>query len=168
MGRTLKDSFVNLIEYLTYRQEKDREFCALCPFIQLFNINFILRNISFFIFGVEISKTKQIVVALVATTLKALLAVAKTNGRLSGREFYAGNVYYLFFNIFIHISPYWHIKKVRNRSHAPKKHKPLLLRNKPLTNRRIIHIHKDGTCTFYQIQIFADAKRQSTPTKKYS
>ena len=47
-------------------------------------------------FGVEISKTKQIVVALVATTLKALLAVAKTNGRLSGREFYAGNVYYFF------------------------------------------------------------------------
>ena len=41
-------------------------------------------------------KTKQKVVALVATTLKALLAVAKTNGRLSGREFYAGNVYYFF------------------------------------------------------------------------
>ena len=33
MGRTLKDSFVNLIEYVTYRQEKDREFCVLCPFI---------------------------------------------------------------------------------------------------------------------------------------
>ena len=33
MGRTLKDSFVNLIEYVTYRQKKDREFCVLCPFI---------------------------------------------------------------------------------------------------------------------------------------
>ena len=33
MERTLKDSFVNLIEYVTYRQEKDREFCVLCPFI---------------------------------------------------------------------------------------------------------------------------------------
>ena len=55
---------------------------------------------------------------------------------------------------------------MRNRSHAPKKHKPLLLRNKPLTNRRIIHIHKDGTCTFYQIQIFADTKKQSMPIQK--
>ena len=123
-------------------------------------------SIFFFIFGVEFSKTNQIVVALVVTTLKALSAVAKTNGRLSGREFYAGNVYYLFLNILIHIFSYRHIKKVRNRSHAPKKHKPLLLRNKPLTNRRIIHIHKDGTCTFYQNQIFADAKRQSTPIQK--
>ena len=26
MERTLKDSFVNLIEYVTYRQEKDRKF----------------------------------------------------------------------------------------------------------------------------------------------
>ena len=25
MGRALKDSFVNLIEYVTYRKEKDRE-----------------------------------------------------------------------------------------------------------------------------------------------
>ena len=35
MGRTLKDSFVNLIEYVTYRQEKDREFCVLCPYFLL-------------------------------------------------------------------------------------------------------------------------------------
>ena len=55
---------------------------------------------------------------------------------------------------------------MRNRSHAPKKHKPLLLRNKPLTNRGIIHIHKEGTCTFYQIQIFADTKKQSMPIQK--
>ena len=41
------------------------------------------------------------------------------------------------------------------------------MRNKPnRAFRRIIHIHKDGTCTFYQIQIFADAKRQSTPIQK--
>ena len=32
--RTLKDSFVNSIEYVTYRQEKDREFlCSLSSFL---------------------------------------------------------------------------------------------------------------------------------------
>ena len=120
---------------------------------------FTYSNLFFFDFNIKFRKTIHEVITLVATTLKALLAVSKTNGRLSRREFYAGNVYYLFLNILIHIFSYRHIKKVRNRSHAPKKHKPLLLRNKPLTNRRIIHIHKAGTCTFYQIHSFADAKR---------
>ena len=50
----------------------------------------------FFVFQIKFGKTKQIVVALVATTLKALLSVAKTNSRLSGRKFYACNINYLF------------------------------------------------------------------------
>ena len=54
------------------------------------------------LFWIKFGKTKQKVVALVATTLKVLLSVAKTNGRLSGGEFYAGNIYYLFENIFTH------------------------------------------------------------------
>ena len=114
----------------------------------------------------KFGKAKQIVVTFIATTFKALFSVAKTSIRLSGCKFYAGNIDYFLLNVLTHTSPYQHIKKVRNRSRAPKKHKPLLLRNKPLTNRRIIHIHKDGTCTFYQIQIFVDAKRQSTPIQK--
>ena len=43
-------------------------------------------------FWIKFGKTKQIVVALVATTLKALLSVAKTNGRLAGYKFYTGNI----------------------------------------------------------------------------
>ena len=50
----------------------------------------------FFAFWIKFGKTKQKVVALVATALKALLSVTKTNVRLSGRKFYAGNIYYLF------------------------------------------------------------------------
>ena len=74
----------------------------------------------FFAFWIKFGKTKQIIIALVSTTFKALLSVAETNGRLSGHKLYAGNIDYLFLNIFSHVSPYQHIKKVRNRSHAPK------------------------------------------------
>ncbi len=52
--------------------------------------------IFFFAFWIKLGETKQIIVALVTKTFNALLSVAKTNGRLSGREFYAGNIYYLF------------------------------------------------------------------------
>ena len=50
-------------------------------------------------------ETKQKVVAFVTTAFKALLSVAKTNGRLSGHKFYAGNIYYLFENILTHRFP---------------------------------------------------------------
>ena len=55
------------------------------------------------LFWIKFGKTKQIVVALVTTTFNVLLAVAKTTGRFSGREFYAGNIYYPFGKIFAHI-----------------------------------------------------------------
>ena len=58
-----------------------------------------------FAFGIKFRETKQIVVALVATTFKALLSVTKTNSRLSGHKFYAGNIYYLSWNIIVHIYP---------------------------------------------------------------
>ena len=48
------------------------------------------------ILRIKLRETKQIVVALVTTTFNALLAVAKANGGLSGRELYADNIYYLF------------------------------------------------------------------------
>ena len=65
----------------------------------------------FLVFWIKVGETKQKEVALVATTFKALLSVAKTNSRLSGRKFCVGNIYYLFQNILAHISPYKHIKK---------------------------------------------------------
>ena len=105
----------------------------LCPFsvgryyfCKISKLSFGVRptaihsNIFFFAFWIKFGKTKQIVVALVATTLKAQLSVAKTNIRLSGHKLYAGTIDYPFLNILVHISPYQHIKKVRNRSHAPK------------------------------------------------
>ena len=46
-------------------------------------------------FGIKFGETTQKVIALVATTFKPLLSVAKTNSRLSGRKFCAGNIYYL-------------------------------------------------------------------------
>ena len=74
----------------------------------------------FLVFGVEFRKTKQIVVAPVTATFKPLLSVAKTNGRLSGREFYAGNIDNLFRNMLAHIFSYQH-KKVRQPKSAHRK-----------------------------------------------
>jgi len=59
-------------------------------------MNLTLSGIVCFLFGIKFRETNQIVVALVATTFNALLSVAKTNGRGSGREFYSGNVDNLF------------------------------------------------------------------------
>ena len=75
----------------------------------------------FSLFLIEFGKTKQIVVTLVATAFKAMLPVAKTNGRLFGRELYAGNIYYLFENLFIHTFSSSAYKKVHPRRNAPKK-----------------------------------------------
>ena len=77
-------------------------------------MNIILITIFFFVFLIKFRKAKQKVVALIATAFKALLAVAKTNGRLSWRKFYAGNIYYLsWYIIIVHIFPPQHTKKVR-------------------------------------------------------
>jgi hypothetical protein len=82
----------------------------------------------FFEFGVKFRKTKQIAVALVATTRKALLSVAKTNIRLSGRKLYAGNINDLSWNILAHNIPPVS-KKVRPKRNAPKKCFPFVCRH---------------------------------------
>ena len=74
----------------------------------------------FFVFNIKFRETKQKAITLVAATLKPLLAITKANGRLSRRKFNTGNVYDLFLNVLVHIFPRQHIKKVRNRSYAPK------------------------------------------------
>ena len=66
---------------------------------------FTCSNVFFFDSNIKFGKTKQKVITLVATTLKTLLAVAKANGRFSRRELNAGNVYDLFWNVLVHISP---------------------------------------------------------------
>jgi hypothetical protein len=75
----------------------------------------------FFVVWIKFGETKQKVVALVATTLKALLSVAKTDGGLSGRDLYAGNIYDLSWNIIVHIYLLSAYKKVRPKRNAPKK-----------------------------------------------
>ena len=59
----------------------------------------------FFAFWIKFGKTKQKVVALVATALKALVAVTKANCRFSRCKFNTGNIYDLFLNVLVHISP---------------------------------------------------------------
>ena len=58
-------------------------------------LSLLVAIFSFFDLNIKLGKTKQKVITLVATTLKTLLAVTKTNGRLSGRKFCACNIYYL-------------------------------------------------------------------------
>ena len=88
-------------------------------FVRSSNTSFILNNIFFFVFWIKFRKTKQTVVTLVATTLKSLFSIAKTNGRFSGREFYTNNINNLFWNILAHISPI-NIQKVRQPKSAHK------------------------------------------------
>ena len=66
---------------------------------------FIFSYIFFFDLNIKFGKTKQKVITLVATTLKTLLAVTKTNGRVSRRKLNTGNVHDLFLNVLVHISP---------------------------------------------------------------
>ena len=66
---------------------------------------------SFFDFNIKFGKTMHEAITLVATTLKALLAVTKANGRFSRRKLNIGNVYDLFSNLLAHISLHQHIKR---------------------------------------------------------
>ena len=58
-----------------------------------------------FYLDIKFGKTKQKAITLVATTLKTLLTVTKANGRFSRRKLNIGNVYDLFLNVLVHISP---------------------------------------------------------------
>ena len=75
--------------------------------------------IFFFIFRINFGETKQIVIALVATAFKIMFSVAKANVRLSGREFYAGDIDNLFWNIHNQYSP--NKQKVRQPKSAHRK-----------------------------------------------
>ena len=84
---------------------------------------------------IQFGKTMQIVITLVAATFKALLSVAQTNGRLSGCDFYAGNIYHLLENISTHTFTLSAYKKVRPKRNAPKKcFPPQLLSHELLPN----------------------------------
>ena len=85
-------------------------------FFLFYSIIFTFSNFFFFDLNIKFGKTKQKVITLVATTLKSLLAVTKTNGRFSLRKLNTCNVYTLFLNIFIHIFPHQHIINIHPHS----------------------------------------------------
>ena len=105
---------------------------------------FVLLILLFF--GIKFGETTQKVIALVATTFKALLSVTKTNGRLSGHKFYAGNIYYLFENILTHTFPSSAYKKVHPRRNAPKKCFPSNVATQTLSDT----VWEKRENTFYQ------------------
>ena len=101
----------------------------LCKIIFVRSNNFLVA------FWIKFGETKQIVVAFVATTFKALFSVAKTSIGLSWREFYTGNIYYLFWNSLTHIPLLSAYKKVRPmKERTEKVLPPQLLSHELLTN----------------------------------
>ena len=76
------------------------------------------------LFFIKFEETTQIIVAFVATTLKALLPISKTSERFSRHKFCTGNINNLFGNIFAHISSPQYIKKCGYRSKPHQKRKP--------------------------------------------
>ena len=60
--------------------------------VSLFLLLSVHINIFFFDFYIKFGKTKQIIIALVATAFKALFSVAKASVRFSGCKLYAGNI----------------------------------------------------------------------------
>ena len=65
-------------------------------------MRFVFGNLFLLVFGIRFGKTKQVIITFVATTIKALLAVAKTSDRLSGCKLYTGYIHHGFW-IFTHI-----------------------------------------------------------------
>ena len=78
-------------------------------------------NLSVIAFCVKFGETKQIVIALVATTFKFLHAVAKTSGRIFGCKLCATNINHSFLNILAHTFPYLHIKSAPTEVSAQKR-----------------------------------------------
>ena len=80
----------------------------------------------FFTYQIKFGKTKQIIVTLVTTAFKTLISIAKANVRLSGREFYAGNINNLFGNMLSHIILLSAYKKCGHRSSRTKTQTPIV------------------------------------------
>ena len=68
-------------------------------------LSLLVAIFSFFDLNIKLGKTKQKAITLVARSLKTLLAVTKANSRVSRRKLNIGNVYDLFLNVLVHISP---------------------------------------------------------------
>ncbi len=121
-------------------------------------------NVFFFTLWNKFGETRQKVVALIATTLKAPLSVAKASGRISGRKFYTGNINYIFLNILAHINSPVSIKKVRNRSYAPKNANSDCCYTKPDERDNGIRHTTCWNWRFYQIQKSHVKKRYNIPS----
>ena len=89
--------------------------------IRLYSIRFILNNVFFLVFLIKFREANQIVFTFVATALKALFSIAKTNARLSGCKLYTGDIY---FNFFTHIFSNCIQKSAPTEVSAPKNANP--------------------------------------------
>ena len=117
-----------------------------------------------FLIWIKFGKTMQKVVALIATTFKPLLSVAKTNGRLSGRKLHAANVYHLFGNNLTHTFTSSAYKKCAPWRNAPKKCIPLIVATQ-MPNRwryeerektlftKVFSLHRINICNLCSVYI---------------
>ena len=120
-GAFSKEQFLKFIRIRYLSTGKGRRIVKIPrPFLFDYQIQTLCSTIFSSFFRIKFGETKQIVITFVTTTLKALISVAKTNSRHSGREFHAGNIYNLFWNILAHISSYQHIKSAPTEVSAPK------------------------------------------------
>ena len=133
-------------------------------------LNFIIVvGIFFFVFRIKFRKTKQKVVTFVTTTLIALLSIAKTNVRLSGSEFYTGNIYYSFFNFLSHMFSFQHIKRCVTEATHRKTRTPSCRQTNLCADR--IFTPSNGSRIFTKWISFNDARKRGIiilKRKKYT
>ena len=67
-------------------------------------LKIFLFEVFFFVFGIGFGEAEQKVITFVAAALKVLLAVAETDGRLTGSQLYSGYIFWSFLNILVHTS----------------------------------------------------------------
>ncbi len=102
-----------------YAKSKFSSICLSSFKIILFGAR-LFKNAFFADFRNKFGKTKQIKVALVAAALKARISVSKISVGHAGCKLHTACIDYLFLNIFTHMILLSAIKKVHNRSYAPK------------------------------------------------
>ena len=136
----------------------------LCPSLLFCSIIFTCSNTFFFDLGIKFGKTKQIVVALIATALKAPLTVTKANRRSSRCKLNIGNIYDFFINIFTHVFPH-NIKRCATEATHRKTPTPIVAKQK--TNDMENTIHKLAESTFLPLftNLCKKAKGYKTPYK---
>ena len=128
-----------------------------------YTITITLNNALFFVLWSKFRITKQIVVTFVATTLKSLLSVSKTNDGFSRRKLYSSNIYYPFWNILAHISPYQHIKRCATEATHRKTQTPIAATQNQINGITVSDILPVGICIFAKFKSSMSKKGYNIP-----